>query len=144
MKRRNTPLLDDHLTLPTEETYPNYWYGGTAIGAILMGGLSAYVRPYFNNGGAHWEAIISLLLLVSINIAWLLFVRSTQRTYYRWVYCLHTILLWMMYVVGWQFVYDFFMEDLIIINGIGALLSILIGLIVFYIQEDYPKKTNPS
>ena len=144
MKRRNTPLLDDHLTPPTEETYPNYWYGGTVIGTTLMGGLSAYARPYFNNGGAHWEAIISLLLLISINIAWLLFFRSTQRKYYRWVYCLHTILLWMMYIVGWHSVHELFMEDLIIINGIGAFMGIAIGLIAFYIQENYPKKTLPS
>ncbi|MGH1338851.1 MAG: hypothetical protein ACRBFS_22235 [Aureispira sp.] len=141
MKQNNDPLLDDLTPLErAEETYTKSWYGIIVGASLLLGGLSAYCRPYFNNGGVHWEAIIALLLLIIMNITWLLFVRSTKRKNYRWAYSINTMLLWMVFLVGWSFVSERFMDDLVLVNGTGALLGVVIGLLAFYIQENYPSK----
>lgn len=139
MKPQNTPVLDDHLTWSTGQKgyYSRTIYVTTFVVNGLLGILSAYIRIYFYRVSRpiHWEAVVSLIVLIILNIAWLIFVSTTQKNHYFKVYILNTGLIWLGFVVGWTVMSGYFMGELIIINAVGALLGIIVGGIVFYLQK---------
>ena len=142
----NKPLLDDHLTKTTlsPKSYPQYWllviFGSTA----LLGMLSAYFRPYFNIDGTHWEAIVSTVVLITLNVVCLILVGADKRKHYLRFYSLLTLLLWAGYIVGWTMVSSDFLEDLIGIGISMVLVAILIGMVVFSYQKRNQTTPNPE
>ncbi|MFK7797763.1 MAG: hypothetical protein AB8E82_09925 [Aureispira sp.] len=137
MKIPNKPLLDDHLTITTapEKLYSQHWLVAIFVATALLGMLSAYFRPYFNINGVHWEAIVSIVVLVTLNVVGLMLISTDKRKHYARFYSILTLLLWMGYVIGWSIVDGDFMEDLIGVCAMTAIVAILIGMLVFAYQK---------
>lgn len=137
MKDSNHAPLDDHLTTtdPNQQPYANSWFVGMFVGTALLGMASAYCRPYLDTGGIHWDAIISLIILVVINIAWLYQISRTLQLNYSRAYLANTFLLWLGYYLGWIVINDRFMGDLAFICGMGAFLGMFLGRLILYFHK---------
>jgi hypothetical protein len=136
MKISNKTLLDDHLTEDAaSKVYAKPWLLVVFVATFGLGILSAYCRPYFNIDGIHWEAIVSMVVLVTLNVVCLMLISTDKRKGYGWFYSILTLLLWTGYVLGWSFVNGDFMEDLIGVGTMTAIVAILIGMVVFYYQN---------
>lgn len=137
MKESNHSPLDEHLTTAdtSQQPYPKSWFVGMFIGTALLGMVAAYSRPYFDNGGMHWDAIIGLLLIIVLNIAWLYQISKTLQLNYSRAYLANTCLLWLGYYLGWIVINDRFMGDLAFICGMGAFLGMFLGRLILYFHK---------
>lgn len=137
MKTPHTPLLDEHLTSPelAQQPYSNFWFVGAFVGTFLLGVFCAFIRPYINTGGMHWEAVVSLIILIVLNAAWLYKIASTLQLHYKRAYVANTLLLWLGFYLGWMVINSRFAEDLAFICGMGVLGGTIVGQLVFYFQN---------
>lgn len=138
-KNNKNALLDEHLTDILDETtlVDRYiWIRAViflVIGA-LIGGISVLFRPYFEDG-IHLEAVAALVIMVGMNLGLLWYFIRHKRKRYKLAYGLSVCAIWGGYVLGWSIGAGYLWDDVYMMNGMFALVNLVIGYFVFFFQR---------
>lgn len=138
-KHKKNPILDEHLTnisdkSANEDSFIFKRAGILFVLATLIGVISVFFRPYFNDG-VHVEALVSLIVVSLMNVGLLLYILRQKKVQYQFAYNLSTIGIWAGYILGWSIGLGYLWEDVWMTNGFFALIGIGIGKVVFYLGE---------
>lgn len=130
-KNNKNALLDEHLTDVLDETtlVDSYLWARAVIFlviGVLIGGVSVSFRPYFNDG-THYEAIAALIVLIGINLGLLRYFLRHRKKRYLLAYGLSVCAIWSGYTIGWLSLAVYFLDDVIMMAGIFALVNLAIG-----------------
>ena len=100
---------------------------------LVVGAVSSYVRPMIS-GPVHFEAIVSLLLLVMFFVVTLVISLATARPM-LWT-SVAIVLTWLAYFVGWSLVAQRMWDDMIVVCATGIVCSLTVALpLVFLLRR---------
>ena len=132
-----------HTLRPTAQREPNsvkrqlvspHWIVSSAmVFGLVVGAVSSYVRPMIS-GPVHFEAIVSLLLLVMFFVVTLVISLATARPM-LWT-SVAIVLTWLAYFVGWSLVAQRMWDDMIGVCATGIVCSLTVALpLVFLLRR---------
>lgn len=136
-KNNKNALLDEHLTDIVK--IDRYIWGRAVVFLLiggLIGGISVLFRPYFDNG-VHVEALVALIMIIAMNLGLLIYFIREKREQYKLAYALSTGAIWGGYTLGWSIVAGYLWEDVYMMSGMFALVSIVVGYLVLFIQKKW-------
>lgn len=136
-KNNKNALLDEHLTDIVK--IDRYIWGRAVVFLLiggLIGGISVLFRPYFDNG-VHVEALVALIMIIAMNLGLLIYFIREKREQYKLAYALSTGAIWGGYTLGWSIVARYLWEDVYMMSGMFALVSIVVGYLVLFIQKKW-------
>lgn len=138
-KDKKNELLDEHLTKISDKSSEEDSFIFKRVGvlfvlATLIGVISVFFRPYFNDG-VHVDALVSLIVVTLMNLGLLLYIIRQKKVRYRLAYNLSTIGIWAGYILGWSIGLGYLWDDIWMMNGFFALIGLGVGQLVFYLGE---------
>jgi len=136
-KNNKNALLDEHLTDIVK--IDRYIWGRATVFLLiggLIGGVSVLFRPYFDNG-VHVEALVALIMIIAMNLGLLIYFIRQKKDRYKLAYALSTGAIWGGYILGWSIVAGYLWDDVWMMNGMFALVSIVVGYLVLFIQDKW-------
>lgn len=144
-KNNKNALLDEHLTDIIDETnWVDRYIWGRAVFFLLIGGLLGGVtvsfRPYFEDAAVHVESLVGLVVLIGLNLGLLRYFIQHKRRWYRFAYSLCVCAVWGGYTLGWLSLAVYFLDDIIMMNIMFALIALVIGYVSFFLHDRWLKE----
>lgn len=141
-KNNKNGLLDEHLTDIIDETtlVDRYiWVRAVVFFIIggLVGGITVSFRPYFEDWIVHLEALVGLGILIGLNLGLLRYFIQNKRKWYRLAYSLCVCAVWGGYALGWLSLAVYFLDDVIMMNVMFALIGLVTGYVSFFLHDKW-------
>lgn len=105
------------------------------IGSMLVGIMSCLIRPYIDNGGLHYDALASVVILIAACLALVIHNRHHFGLLGHLLYQMENVALWGGYAGSWTLVYGSIWDDLwITCIGCGLVTAVLGSILLAIIH----------